>query len=86
MAIALWFAVAALQLAAAPAQTSFAAEAAVVLIAAHSGFHPPHTLPDPTQFHVCRVFKRYGGGVCTSPPYAPIGKRSSSRMLASITR
>lgn len=65
-----------LPLAAAAAQPS-SAPVTVVPTAMHGGFHPPHTLPNPTQFHVCRVFKRYGGGVCNSPPYAPIGKRCS---------
>ena len=66
-----------LPLIAAAAWTSAAAEAALVPIAMHGGFHPPNTLPDPTPLHVCRVLKRYGGGQCTSPPYAPIGRHCS---------
>lgn len=44
-------------------------------LAWYVGYRARHTLPDPTQFHVCRVLKRYGGKVCMSPPYAPLGKR-----------
>ena len=30
--------------------------------------------PDVRQFYICRVLPKDGGGFCTSPPYAPIGK------------
>jgi len=33
--------------------------------------------PDTRQFYICRVLPQYGGGFCTSPPYAPVGKRCS---------
>lgn len=36
-----------------------------------------HGPPDVRQLYICRVLPRYGGGFCTSPPYAPAGKRCS---------
>ena len=30
--------------------------------------------PDVRRFYVCRVLPKDGGGFCTSPPYAPVGK------------
>jgi hypothetical protein len=33
--------------------------------------------PDVRQLYICRVLPQYGGGFCTSPPYAPVGKRCS---------
>ena len=34
-----------------------------------------HGPPDTRQLYICRVEPRYGGDFCTSPPYAPVGKR-----------
>ncbi len=55
--------------AAAPAR-EFAA--GIMPVAMHG--MPRHPLPDPTPMRVCKVLPRYGGGTCTSPPYAPIGR------------
>jgi hypothetical protein len=51
---------------------------AVVLAAtgaqARTAMTPGHGPPDVRDLYVCRVLARYGGGFCTSPPYAPVGK------------
>jgi hypothetical protein len=50
------------------------ARAAMVAGGTHTlpGGHGP---PDVRDLYICRVLPRYGGGFCTSPPYAPVGKR-----------
>jgi hypothetical protein len=47
------------------------------LVATHTFHGPGHGPPDVRQFYICRVLPRYGGGFCTSPPYAPVGKTCS---------
>ena len=65
-------AIALLMTTAAPAQ-----ELAVKIVPVAMHGHPRHAPPDPTPLHVCKVLPRYGGGTCTSPPYAPIGRKCS---------
>jgi hypothetical protein len=36
---------------------------------------PGHGPPDVRQLYICRVEPRSSGTFCTSPPYAPVGKR-----------
>jgi hypothetical protein len=38
---------------------------------------PRHGPPDRAYIFVCKVLPRYGGGVCTSTPYAHLGARCS---------
>jgi len=56
----------------APAPTQEYA-AGIVPVAMHGP--PRHPLPDPTRLHVCKVLPSYGDQICTSPPYAPIGRQ-----------
>ena len=53
--------------------------AAPLPLAAKGVMHgrPGHGPPDVTKLYICRVSPKYGGGTCTSPPYAPVGKRCS---------
>ena len=56
--------------------------AALTIAASPAHAAPPrvpggHGPPDVRQLYICRVLPRYGGGFCTAPPYAPVGKRCS---------
>ena len=53
------------------------ASAAAPALAAPHAMPRGHGPPDVRQLYICRVLPRYGGGFCTSPPYAPVGKRCS---------
>ena len=53
-----------------------AAPAAMVFPAAMHG-RPLHGPPDAAQRYICKVLPRYGVGVCSAPPFAPLGKRCS---------
>jgi hypothetical protein len=50
--------------------------AAPALAASHMA-PTPHGPPNIPNTFVCKVLPRYGGGVCTSPPYPHLGARCS---------
>jgi hypothetical protein len=71
MATGVLLVVAALPFAATPAHAAPALRVAAVGVM-HG--QPGHGPPDVTKLYICRVLPRYGGGFCTSPPYAPLGR------------